>query len=93
MKTRTISLVVLLSAVMLTGCGSGEPSETEMFEAMRRGFDKGLTESDRADFKKGGCEKTGEKTYKCSFGSKKNGGAALNLGFTKIDGQWQAVGN
>jgi hypothetical protein len=91
MKTRAISLVVLLSAALLTGCGSGEPSETEMYEAMQQTFLK--TESGREDFKKGGCEKTGENTYKCSFGSKKNGGMAMNLGFTKIDGHWQATAN
>jgi len=91
MKTRAISLVVLLSAVMLTGCGSGEPSETEMYEAVQQTFLK--SGSGREDFKKGGCEKTGEKNFKCSFGSKKNGGMAMNLGFTKIDGQWQVTTN
>ena len=84
------SLILVLGMV---GCGSGEPSETEMYEATQNSMLKELIGPDREDFKKGGCEKAGENTYKCSFGSKEDEGIAMNIVFTKIDGKWQAIGN
>jgi major membrane immunogen (membrane-anchored lipoprotein) len=93
MKTNAITLIFLPLSIVLTGCGSSEPSEAEMFDAMKNSSMQLVNESDRADFRKSGCEKTGEKTFKCAFGFKDGKGTAMNMGFTKVDGKWQIMPN
>ena len=94
MKLFSVSTLGTLLAlgVSLAGCGTSEPSEHEMFEAMLASDNKqqmwGSPEKLKEDARKIGCEKTGEKTYKCTIGQRSGQGMALPLNFTKGDDRW-----
>jgi hypothetical protein len=80
----------------LAGCGSSEPSETEMFDAMIA-YDQnhmffGRPEKFKTDAKKLGCEKAGEKSYKCLVGKRDGKGGAMPAKFMKTDGRWVMTG-
>ena len=86
-KLCTLSLI--FCAALLAACGNSEPSEMEMFDAMKNSGLDLIRESDRTDFKKGACEKAGEKTFKCGVGSNTGKGMTMNFSFVKVDGKWQ----
>jgi len=93
--TAAASLAMSLS---LAGCGSSEPTESEMFDAMlasdRQQQMLGSAEKTKEKMKmqekvkKIGCEKSGEKTYKCTIGQRSGQGMAMPLSFTKGDDGW-----
>lgn len=83
---------VLVMAATLAACGASEPSESDMFDAMIA-YDEnqaffGKPEKFRADAKKLGCEKVGEKTYKCLVGQRDGKGGSMPFSFMKADGKW-----
>jgi len=85
--------VCALAAVMsLAGCGAREPSEGEMFDAMIA-YDQnqslfGKPEKFREEAKKLGCEKVGEKSYKCLVGQRSGKGGSMPFNFMNADGKW-----
>lgn len=86
-KAACLGAVLLLSA-----CGAKEPSQAEMFETLASGPTKMLFESvDKleANAKKTGCEKVGEKTFKCGITSKTGEGQVMNYSFVNVDGNWK----
>ena len=94
MKTTTVWMftTLLALALPLAGCGSSEPSEDDMFEAIaawdQSGQMFGSPSNMKKDTKKLGCEKTGEKSYKCMIGSRDGKGMALPMTFTTGDDRW-----
>lgn len=92
MKRTTLLTTLFALTLGLTACGTSEPSEDEMFEAMaamdQTGQMFGPLSKMKDDTKKVGCEKTGEKTYKCMIGSRDGKGMVLPFSFTKSDGKW-----
>jgi len=88
------SACILGLAINLAGCGTSEPSENEMFDALLE-FDQnhmffGKPEKFKEESKKLGCEKTGEKSFKCLLGSRDGKGGSLPFSFMKADGKWVA---
>ena len=92
MKTMKMYAGLFALTLGLAGCGTSEPSEDEMFEAMaawdQTGQMFGPPSKMKEDTKKVGCEKAGEKTYKCMIGSRDGKGMVLPFNFTKSDGKW-----
>ena len=86
---------VLAAVSMLSGCGTGEPSESDLFDAMLAADGEhllfGKPEKFRAEAKKLGCEKTGEKSYKCLVGQRSGEGGSAAFNFMKADGKWVMV--
>lgn len=91
MKRITMWTTMLALTLGLAGCGTSEPSEDEMFETMATSGQatQGETpEKLKENMKKVGCDKAGEKTYKCMVGRRDGKGIVLPLNFTKSDGKW-----
>jgi hypothetical protein len=87
----------LAMSLSLAGCGSSEPTESEMFDAMVASNHQQMSGSAektqekmklKEKVKKIACEKSGEKTYKCTVGQRSGQGMALPLSFTKGDDGW-----
>jgi outer membrane lipoprotein SlyB len=100
MKLRSFPMAAaaLAMSLSLAGCGSSEPTESEMFDAMLASDHQqqmsGSAEKTKEKIKmqekvkKIACEKSGEKTYKCTVGQRSGQGMALPLSFTKGDDGW-----
>ncbi|MGJ9419679.1 hypothetical protein ACHAC9_18290 [Massilia sp. CMS3.1] len=90
-----IAGALLALSLSLAGCGTSEPTENDMFEAMAASDHNqqmfGSPEKLKVSTKKIGCEKTGEKTYKCTIGQRDGKGMALPLNFTKGDDRWMML--
>lgn len=91
-KRHAFTACMLGLVIALSGCGTSEPSESEMFAAMID-FDAnhqffGKPEKLKEESKKLGCEKIGEKTFKCLIGSRDGKGMSLPFNFMKSDGKW-----
>lgn len=88
-------VALLAMSLSLAGCGTSEPTESEMFEAMLASDHKqqmfGSPEKLKESTKKIACEKTGEKTYKCTIGQRGGQGMALPLNFTKGEDRWMML--
>lgn len=86
---------VLAAASMLSGCGTGEPSENDLFDAMLAADQQqllfGKPEKFRTEAKKLGCEKTGEKSYKCLIGQRNGEAGSVAFSFMKAEGKWVMV--
>lgn len=92
MKTMKTFASLFALTLGLAGCGTSEPSEDQMFEAIAAADQTSNSSAELAKMKektkKLGCEKTGEKSYKCMIGSRDGKGIAMPLSFTKSDGKW-----
>lgn len=80
-------------AASLAACGAREPSQSDMFEAlagntMTRELFGSLATMEK-EAKKAGCEKQGERTFKCGVADKDGKGMVMNFSFVQVDGKWQ----
>lgn len=91
-KQSLITASLLFPAILLSACGVSEPSAADMFGAIQNSPAKHLFSSQdefEKYFKKTGCDKAGDKTFKCGIGAKDGQGTVMAFSYVNVDGQWQ----
>lgn len=91
-KQSLLSVSLLVPAILLSACGASEPSAAEIFGAIQNSPAKHLFNSQdefETYFKKTGCDKAGEKTFKCGIAAKDGTGTVTTFSYVNVDGQWQ----